>query len=168
MTPSFEFASTSSSSLRTTDGTSADFDTRYVFCSTSAANTSGNSISESTYLAISSDSRMRHTATSWITSRRPPAARSMTGPISGAMIRNGAKLMTRNSSTLLRAAPGSMLKNSESASATIIAVSPATIAACVADSRRNFDALASTVTGAMLRNPPPPAAAVAEAHFSYL
>ena len=45
ITPSFELASTSSASVRTTDGTSACFDTRYVFCSTSAAKTSGNSAS---------------------------------------------------------------------------------------------------------------------------
>ncbi len=39
--PSFEFASTSSSSLRTTVGTSADLETAYVFCITSAPNTRG-------------------------------------------------------------------------------------------------------------------------------
>ena len=47
ITPSLELASTSSASERTTDGTSACLDTRYVFCSTRAAKTSGNSASES-------------------------------------------------------------------------------------------------------------------------
>jgi hypothetical protein len=40
--PSFEFASTSSSSLRTVDGTSALFEMAYVFCSTIAPNANGN------------------------------------------------------------------------------------------------------------------------------
>ena len=43
MMPSFEFASTSSVSDETTVGTSADFDTAYVFESTRAANASGKS-----------------------------------------------------------------------------------------------------------------------------
>ena len=50
---SFEFASTSSVSLRTTSGTSADFDTAYVFCMTSAANTSGYRNRSSTWNIIS-------------------------------------------------------------------------------------------------------------------
>lgn len=47
MRPSFEFASTSSSSLRTTLGTSALFEIVYVFCSTIAAKASGNSSTDS-------------------------------------------------------------------------------------------------------------------------
>jgi hypothetical protein len=43
MSPSLEFASTSSSSVRTTDGTSALFEIAYVFCSTMAPNASGKS-----------------------------------------------------------------------------------------------------------------------------
>ena len=93
ITPSLELASTSSASVRTTDGTSACLDTRYVFCSTSAANTSGNSVSSSIDSAISTASTTRAAATSWMTVRRPPAARSMAGPISGARNRNGAKLI---------------------------------------------------------------------------
>ena len=91
------------------------------------------------YVAISNESTSRDAATTWINSRRPPAIRSIIGPINGAMTRNGAKLITRNSSTLLRASPGAMLKNNESASATIIAASPPIIAACVVASRRNFE-----------------------------
>ena len=56
ITPSLEFASTSSSSVRTTSGTSADLDTEYVFCSTSTPNTSGNSRTSSTWGIISSSS----------------------------------------------------------------------------------------------------------------
>ncbi len=138
--PSFEFASTSSSWVRTVDGTSADFDTMYVFCSTREANTSGNSARLSMLLAIRIISTTRAAASSWITSRRPPATRSIKGPISGAMTRNGAKLNARNSITRERAASRSMLKNSESARATTIAASPPIIRACVIASRRNFDA----------------------------
>jgi hypothetical protein len=45
--PSLELASTSSSCVRTVDGTSADFETMYVFCSTSEAKTSGKRASAS-------------------------------------------------------------------------------------------------------------------------
>ncbi len=83
ISPNLEFASTNSVSVRTTDGTSADFDTRYDFCSTSAANTSGNRARSSMKRAINSDSTTRATATIWITSRRPPAMRSITGPTNG-------------------------------------------------------------------------------------
>ena len=41
MSPSLELASTRSASLRTTEGTSADFEMLCVFCSTSAANEIG-------------------------------------------------------------------------------------------------------------------------------
>ena len=71
-----------------------------------------------------SSAATRAPAVSWMTRRRPPATRSISGPISGAITRNGAKLMTRNSITRDRAASRSMLKNSESASATTIAASP--------------------------------------------
>ena len=63
ISPSFEFASTSSRSVRTTLGTRADFDTLYVFCSTSAANTSGNNASSSAKRIISSCNTMRDAAT---------------------------------------------------------------------------------------------------------
>src|SRR5215211_4073567 len=89
-------------------------------------------------IAISNESTTRAAATAWITVRRPPAMRSMTGPMSGAMSRNGAKLMMRKSSTRPRAALGVMLKNSESARATIIAASPPIIAAWVMLRRRNL------------------------------
>ena len=48
MRPNFEFASTRSSSVRTTVGTMALFEIAYVFCSTITTNASGNSSSEST------------------------------------------------------------------------------------------------------------------------
>ena len=79
--------------------------------------------------AISSASTTRTTVTIWITSRRPPAIRSMAGPMSGATNRNGTKLIPRNNSTRLRAASASRLNSTESASATAIAASPAAMAA---------------------------------------
>ncbi|MCU1359739.1 MAG: hypothetical protein JWN99_1028 [Ilumatobacteraceae bacterium] len=42
MRPSFEFASTNSPSVRTTDGTSALFEIAYVFCNTIALKANGN------------------------------------------------------------------------------------------------------------------------------
>ena len=154
--PSLELASTRSRSSRTTDGTSACLDTRYVFWRTSAANTSGNRARLSIAAAISSEITMRAAATSWMTVRRPPAARSMTGPISGAMTTNGAKLTMRKRRTRPRAALGSMLKKSESARATIIAASPPTIAAWVTLRRRNFETGARAVTTPMLETSDPP------------
>jgi len=59
----------------------------------------------------------------------------MNGPISGATSAKGAKLMRRYSNTLLRAASGLIEKNSDPASDTIIATSPAVIKACVRASR---------------------------------
>src|SRR3954469_1274998 len=63
----------------------------------------------------------------------------MNGPINGATRANGAKLISRYSSTLLRAASGLMEKNSDPASDTTIATSPAVISACVLASRLNGD-----------------------------
>ena len=117
----------------------ADFDTRYVFCSTSAANTRGNNARVSIASAISAASTTRESATNWIAVRRPPAIRSSTGPISGASSRNGAKLTQRNSNTRQRASDGSMSKNSVLASATTITASPPIIAAWVMARRRNFE-----------------------------
>jgi hypothetical protein len=74
---------------------------------------------------------MRNTVTIWMTRRRPPAMRSMVGPISGATNRNGTNVMARNSSTRPRAASASMLNSTESARATAMAASPAAMAACV-------------------------------------
>ena len=76
----------------------------------SEANTSGNSAIPSMYRAISRSSTTRVTATIWITRRRPPATRSIIGPISGATNRNGAKLTARKSRTWVRAASRSTLK----------------------------------------------------------
>ncbi len=138
--PSFEFASTSSASDRTVDGTIADFETAYVFWSTNDPNTNGNSASASSDTAISRVSTTLATDTNWITNRRPPATRSIIGPINGATTRNGAKPSARNNSTRDRAASRSMSKKSESASATTIAASAPIMRAWVTASRRNFDA----------------------------
>ena len=69
--------------------------------------------------------------------RRPPRMRSRAGPIRGATTANGAIVSARYSATLLRAALGSMSKNSELASARAMRVSPATAAAWVRASRVN-------------------------------
>lgn len=141
MSPNFELASTSSSSVRTTVGTSALFEIAYVFCATMAPKARGKSSRLSALDAISSDSTTRTTVMICTTRRRPPAIRSTAGPMSGATNRNGTKLMPRNSSTLLRAASASRLKSTESARATAIAASPAAIAAWVRASRVNLDEL---------------------------
>lgn len=135
--PSFELASTSSSSLRTTLGTRALFEIVYVFWPTIAPNANGNSSRLFALSAISTDRTTRTTAMIWITRRRPPDIRSMVGPMSGATNKNGTKLMPRNSSTLPRAASASRLNSTESASATAMAASPAAIAAWVRASRLN-------------------------------
>src|SRR6478735_3420701 len=137
--PSLELASTRSRSERTTDGTIADFETRYVFCSTSAMNTKGNKANVLMANAINTASTTRQRATIWIAARRPPAMRSSTGPINGASRMNGAKLRHRNSNTRHRASDGSMAKNSVLASATTITASPPIIAAWVMASRRNLE-----------------------------
>lgn len=131
MRPSLEFASTSSSSLRTTVGTRALLEIAYVFCATIAMNASGNSSRLSALSAIAIESATRTTVTIWITRRRPPAIRSIAGPMSGATNRNGTKLMPRKSRTRLRAASASRLNSTESANATAIAASPAAIDAWV-------------------------------------
>ena len=53
----------------------------------------------------------------------------MIGPISGAITANGAMLIARNNSTLLRAASGLILKNKESAKAIANDASPQAISA---------------------------------------
>src|SRR3954453_11228798 len=63
----------------------------------------------------------------------------MNGPINGATRANGAKLISRYSSTLLRAASGLIEKNSDPASDTTIATSPAVINACVLARRLKGD-----------------------------
>ncbi len=145
--PSFELASTSSRSFRTTAGTSADLEIAYVFCSTSATNTSGNRNVSSENRIINSCTTMRAAATSCTMKRRPPRTRSMTGPMNGATTRNGAKLTSRKASTLLRAPFGSTSKKNESASATTIAASPPIIAACVIASCWNFDLAPAATSG---------------------
>ena len=117
--------------MRTTLGTSELFEIAYVFCITIAANANGNSSNPSKWNAIRADTITRPTVTTWMTNRRPPAVRSITGPISGAMNKNGTKLIARNNSTRPLAASASRLNNTESANATAIAASPAAIAACV-------------------------------------
>jgi len=109
------------------------------------------------YFAIRSSRTTRITAMIWITSRRPPAARSMSGPINGATNRNGAKPIARNSITRVRAAVRSMSKNRESASAMTIAASPPIINAWVIARRRNFDVAGAATgvsrsTGQIVRN----------------
>ena len=136
ITPSLELASTSSSSVRTTSGTSADFETEYVFCRTIIPNTRGNSRTLSTLGIISSSRPARTTAVSWMTKRRPPGTRSSHGPISGATMANGATEISWNSRTLLRAASG-LLMNTEPTSTAAIAQSPAASRACTVASRRN-------------------------------
>lgn len=101
--------------------------------------------------AIRIDSTTRTTVIAWITSRRPPAMRSIAGPMSGATNRNGTKLIPRNSSTRLRAASASRLNSTESARATAIAASPAAIAAWVRASRPNRDPPTAIPRGADLR-----------------
>ena len=72
----------------------------------------------------------------------------MNGPMNGATMANGAKLTSRYSSTLLRAASGLIEKNSEPASETTIATSPAVISAWVRASLLNGD---TTTTGGLPR-----------------
>lgn len=100
-------------------------------------NASGNSRRLSALNAIAIDRLTRTSVTIWITSRLPPAIRSIAGPISGATNKNGTKLIPRKSSTRLRAASASRLNSTESASATAIAASPAAIDACVRARRPN-------------------------------
>ena len=109
--------------------------------------------------AIAIESTTRTTVISWITSLRPPAMRSIVGPMSGATNRNGTKLMPRNSSTRLRAASASRLNNTESASATAIAASPAAIDAWVRASRPKRDVTAEVPRAGRVTGPVRPAGA---------
>jgi len=59
--------------------------------------------------------------------RLPPGILSITGPMNGATIANGAKLTAKKSNTRLRAASGLIDKKSESASAIANAASPQAI-----------------------------------------
>jgi len=145
ITPSFEFASTSSVSVRTTAGTNADFDTVYVFWSTNARNTSGNRARLLANGIIANCTTTRDPATICTMSRRPPLTRSIVGPIAGATSRNGAKLTSKKASTFDRAPDGSTSKKNESASATTIAASPPIMAAWVNASRWNFEVGAGTL-----------------------
>jgi len=135
--PSFELASTSSVLLLTTVGISADRETLYVFCNTSAPNDSGNSNRSSRWKIIVKKIKARPSAVSCMINRRPPDARSMNGPMNGATSAKGAKLTSRYRRTLLRAASGLIEKNNDPASETTIATSPAVINACVLASRLN-------------------------------
>ncbi len=93
--PSLALASTSSASLDTVVGTSALFDTWYPLPSTSTTNASGNSTSESRFHTMAVHASARPSADSTTMSRRPPAMRSMAGPISGATSANGATVNRR-------------------------------------------------------------------------
>ena len=66
----------------------------------------------------------RSTATMKTVIRLPPGILSITGPMNGATIANGAKLTAKNKSTRLRAASGLIDKKSESARAIANAASP--------------------------------------------
>jgi hypothetical protein len=57
--------------------------------------------------------------------------------MSGATTANGAKLRAKNKMTFPRAASGLIERNNESASATVIAASPAVINACVRAKLKN-------------------------------
>ena len=72
--------------------------------------------------------------------RLPPGILSMTGPINGATIANGAKLIAKNNSTRLRAASGLIDKNSESANAIANAASPHAMSECTRPRRLSGDA----------------------------
>ena len=102
---------------------------------TSDANASGNRVNESRDHAMPTRTTARNTATISTTIRCPPRIRSTNGPTNGATTANGAMLTARNKITFVRAASGLIDKNKESASATVMAVSPATISECVFDKR---------------------------------
>ena len=89
----------------------------------------GNKNNESSCEIIKIIVTARKKAISTTKSRRPPGMRSITGPMNFAKTKNGAKLTPRKSNTRLRASPGVIDKNKESASATAIAASPAAISA---------------------------------------
>ena len=72
--------------------------------------------------------------------RLPPGILSITGPMNGATIANGARLIAKNNSTRLRAASGLIDKNSESANAIANAASPHAMSECTRPRRRSGDA----------------------------
>jgi len=82
----------------------------------------------------------RKNATMKTVIRLPPGILSITGPINGATIANGAKLIAKNSNTRLRAASGLIDKNSESANAIAKAASPHAMSECTRPRRRSGDA----------------------------
>ena len=92
---SLAFASTSSSSLSTTVGTSALFVTWYAFESTRKRNASGNSSNESTSSIMKAQTTARSPLPTMTASRRPPECRSRIGPINGATTANGATVSSR-------------------------------------------------------------------------
>jgi hypothetical protein len=82
----------------------------------------------------------RNNATIKTVTRRPPGILSIIGPMNGATIAKGAKLIAKNSSTRLRAASGLIDKNSESANAMAKADSPNAISECTRPRRLSGDA----------------------------
>ena len=88
-------APTRSCSERTRAGTTALFATEYVFCKTRIVNASGNSHSESMLSIIKNAAMARPAAVPMIIRRRPPLARSIAGPSSGATMANGAMVSAR-------------------------------------------------------------------------
>ncbi|NBU38699.1 MAG: hypothetical protein EBS32_10795 [Actinobacteria bacterium] len=82
-------------------------------------------------LTIPTISTARSSATPNMTARWPPLMRSMNGPMKRATTVNGAKLSNRNRMTFGRASFGLIERNIESASATAMMASPATMHACV-------------------------------------
>ena len=132
--PSLLFAATKPSGSEIVLGTNEDFAIEYVFASTNEANANGKSAGESSDCIMPMSTSARKMATINTTMRCPPRMRSTSGPTNGATIANGAMLTARNKITLVRAASGLIDKKSESANATVMAVSPATISECVRDS----------------------------------
>jgi hypothetical protein len=90
-----EFASTSSSSLSTTDGTSALFAIACDFESTSVPNASGYRSRPLRLSAINRHSTARPAHATEIRIRRPPRVRSRNGPRNGAITANGAMVKRR-------------------------------------------------------------------------
>ena len=127
VTPSLALASTKSASLRVSVGSIADFDTAYVLLRTMARNANGNRKNESSWNTMRNITAARSAAMVTTSRRRPPGMRSITGPMNRPSTTKGAKLTARNRITRLRASPGVIDKNKESANATAMLASPAAI-----------------------------------------
>ena len=125
---SLEFASTSSMSPATVDGTTAALAIWYVFASTSIANASGNSarLSLMTAIIIVMATTTRSAIVAWMTTRWPPFTRSIIGPMSGPTSANGAIVNSRPRMTFSRPWAGSTLKKNEPARLSTTRVSPDT------------------------------------------